>query len=72
MNLKLAKKFRKAIGNITGVAKVYLRKEVGSTIIVDPNSNHGIYKRVKKAKLTRKHLNAGVDTTVNELLQEQA
>jgi len=72
MNQKLAKKFRKAIGGITGVAKVYLQREKGSTVIVDPNSNHGIYKRVKKARLTSEHFKTGVDTTVNELLKEQA
>ena len=74
MNAKLAKKYREAIGNITGVAKSYLtidRKYSPSgvmlqQVIVDPNSNHGIYKRVKKAKLTAKLL--GNIPVMHELL----
>ena len=56
MNAKLAKKYRKAIGGITGVAKAYLTVKNGRQVIVDPNSNHGIYKRVKKARLSAKYL----------------
>jgi hypothetical protein len=56
MNAKLVKKLRKEIGNITGVNKDYRRHNVTGQLIVAPDSPHGVYKRVKKAKFTNQQL----------------